>query len=522
MQMRSIIITAALLLALPAAADNLYVNSDADNGVDSLRWAIETANAAPGSNSIVFEKPVTIRLASPLPPVSGPVVFLTSWGGPGATIDGTNAGNTDGLVLKGDGSSIEALTVTNFRGDGIVLAGNHGYFRHMVLSGNRNGIQIRGNSNAVYGSWIANNRAAGVWVTASGSENIISTIEPTPDIFFPEPVPVVFPTNQADVIGGNGTGIVLDGNGNVVNGAAIGAAFNDGAGDIASANSGDGIIVNGTGNHIQNSRIMGNGGAGITLNAPAEVTKTRGCNSGPLIAGSQERPPELLSAIRDVSAMTIDGRLDAIPNTPYRIEVDSIDHECDSGVFSSDSVDVMTDEGGSSVFHFFSAITANRIVATATRIAKDVSATSPLSRPFDAVQKTTSSADFETTVTAPAVAPVGSTITIEIRVTNHGPAPASSVTINMHYPLSLVTLDATTTSGFCALGGINACFLGLLAPGETATIRHRVRIAQGETLRTYSAIVLLDGVTGLLDPVPSNNSATATVTVEAKTRAVRH
>jgi uncharacterized repeat protein (TIGR01451 family) len=183
---------------------------------------------------------------------------------------------------------------------------------------------------------------------------------------------------------------------------------------------------------------------------------------------------------------------------------------------------VVTDAGGSSVFHFFSAIVANRIAATATRIVKDASATSPLSLPFDAVQKTTSSADFETTISAPAVAAAGSTITIEIRVTNHGPAPAASTTINMRYPLSLVPVDSTTTSGICALGGIKACLLGLLAPGETATIRHRVRIADGETLRTYTATVLPDGVTGLVDPVPSNNTATATVMVEAKTRAVRH
>src|SRR5262245_40253933 len=123
---------------VPAA---FVVTSLADSGADSLRAAIEAANALPDADTISFAIPPesfegfpTITLASQLPTIIHPVEIngYTQSGASGNTLAvGTNAslriqidGNhvvMDGLVIAGPNVTVRGLVINGFLNDGIRL-----------------------------------------------------------------------------------------------------------------------------------------------------------------------------------------------------------------------------------------------------------------------------------------------------------------------------------------------------------------------------------------------------------------
>ncbi|HEX7191075.1 MAG TPA: right-handed parallel beta-helix repeat-containing protein [Thermoanaerobaculia bacterium] len=498
MAMRSVVAAVLLLLAAPLRAATFTVTSGADSGDGTLRWAIESANAAPQPKSIYFAVE-TVRPTSPLPPITDYVDIA------GGTIDGSLAGDADGLVIRSaTGGWVRYLTVTNFSRDGIVVDSDGVLLSNLTLSHNRNGIQVRGTRNILTGSWILDNRVAGVWVT--GSENFISKPEYGDIIVDGVPFP-----SQTVAIAGNQTGIVLDGGGNVVDGAWVDPYFSNTTG-----NKGDGIVVNHEGNQILRCDIRSNGGAGVRLNAGSDVIQSGGCNTGPFIAGSTQPVPQLLSAVGDTTVTTIDGRLDGAPNSRYRIEIFTVSDPCT--LTGSHSFEVTTDVNGSATFHHSAPLTPRIIAATSTLISPNGNATSMLSPPFAVVKNGVSSSDLETTIIAPPRAPIGSTVTVEIHMTNHGPSPINGAQMTVSYSSSLLSVDWTTTSGSCWLGGLKFCQFDVLAPGDTAIVRHRVPVNGAEPAPTYSAATSTHA-----DPYPANDSATVTIEAQpARQRSVRH
>lgn len=497
--MRSIVAAAVLSIAMPLGAATFTVTRGADNGLGTLRWAIEQANAAAGPDSIDLAG-LTVRPTRPLPPITDYVDIS------GGTIDGSLAGDTDGLLLR-NYCNLSSVTVTNFSGDGIVVDTVGAQLHNLTVSHNRNGIQIRGNRNIVVGSWIVDNHAAGIWVT--GSENLISQPE-TWDL-----APPPFPTST-DVIAGNQNGIVLDGGGNVVNGAMVRTWSRD----APTGNRGDGIVVNHEGNQILSCDVRDNGGNGVTLNAPSEVTQTTGCNTGPLIAGVTQPVPHLFSAISDATVTTVDGGIEGAPNSPYRIEMAAPDL-CFT---RSSTFEIETDGSGIATFHFLYPFSTKTISATATLLGKSGNATSAMSPPFASVTSAVSPSDLETIIFAPRTAMIGGLVTIEIHVINHGPSPINGAILHVDYPY-LESVDWTTSSGDCWLSGLKRCVFGTLAPGETAIVQHRLRVIRGNAWPTYvaNAIASSDGTVGAVDPDPSNNGAMVTIEPEAgRGRAVRH
>ena len=148
----------------------------------SLRQAILAANARPNGaapDQIVFNLPgggaQTISPRSALPVISDPVVIdATTVANQLITLDGAQAGSSDGLVFSGGGSTVRGLTITHFA---------------------KNGIVISSSGNTVIGNTITANGQAGV-VVVSGSGNVI----------------------KSNLISGNGgLGIDLGGNGVVQN-----------------------------------------------------------------------------------------------------------------------------------------------------------------------------------------------------------------------------------------------------------------------------------------------------------------
>src|SRR5207253_10170338 len=105
-------------------ADSNLNDNVCDDGAArcTLRAAIEQANATSGADTITFNigtGPQTIKPASPLPTISGPVTIdgTTQPGhdtAPIIELDGSNAGTastTNGLVITAGGSTVKGLIV---------------------------------------------------------------------------------------------------------------------------------------------------------------------------------------------------------------------------------------------------------------------------------------------------------------------------------------------------------------------------------------------------------------------------
>jgi hypothetical protein len=242
-----------------------------DSGAGSLRQAILDANASPGPDNVVFAVgtgPVTIALASPLPPMTEPTLILGNTQ-PGltdpsninpdpffnapfplVTVDGSDAGaGADGLVFSGAGSSgsqVQYLQVLNFDGDGIVLDGSaNGLLAFFVSSGHGgNGVVITGagaTGNRLENGFIGTDKTGNV-VVPNGGDGVLITDDASGNVvgggnFF----------QSRCIISGNlGNGVRITGgaSGNLEQGNVIGLNAGN---DQALGNGLDGVLVEGTG-----------------------------------------------------------------------------------------------------------------------------------------------------------------------------------------------------------------------------------------------------------------------------------
>lgn len=168
----------------------------------TLRAAIEEINASAGNHpwripfNIPGPGPHTIKIKSALPEIKKSV-FIHGSGQPGFVgkplieLDGSEAGNADGLVIAAGGSRVEGLVINRFNGAGILLQGygNSGIFHNYIgtdasgvtaMGNSGNGIQIENSDNnfigfsadSVFYNLIAFNGEHGVNVL-SGKGNVI-------------------------------------------------------------------------------------------------------------------------------------------------------------------------------------------------------------------------------------------------------------------------------------------------------------------------------------------------------------
>src|ERR1051325_6164331 len=115
----------ALALALVGrsqrlSAANFFVTSPADNGAGSLREAIQSANASPGTNFILFDLPApgpfVISPVTPLPTIDRAVV-LDGYSQPGALTNTLPNGDNAVIQVRLDGSLLPG------GGDGLRVSG---------------------------------------------------------------------------------------------------------------------------------------------------------------------------------------------------------------------------------------------------------------------------------------------------------------------------------------------------------------------------------------------------------------
>jgi uncharacterized repeat protein (TIGR01451 family) len=124
--------------------------------------------------------------------------------------------------------------------------------------------------------------------------------------------------------------------------------------------------------------------------------------------------------------------------------------------------------------------------------------------------------DVGVTMVSPATVNAGSLVTFTLLVTNNSPQPAAQVVVTDILPTPLVS--AATAQGLCtALPGTTmaTCNLGALLGGASATVSLTVQV--GSAPITNTATVQVNDIAGnpLVDPNPSNNTASSTTGITA-------
>ncbi len=228
------------------------VSNTNDSGDGSLRQAILDANSNPGLDTIAFNinggGVQTISPTSALPVISDPLIIDGTTqpqfaGKPLIVLNGTQAGaHAYGLTISAGSSTVRGLVVNSFAGIGVLLQTKGGD----VIQGNYIGTDASGT--------LAQGNGIGVDI-ASGTNQIGGTT-----------------SGVGNVISGNtGNGIILFGSGtagNVVQGNFIGT---DPTGTNTLGNGSSGVMIVGPGNTIGGTLagagnvISGNQAGGVTM-----------------------------------------------------------------------------------------------------------------------------------------------------------------------------------------------------------------------------------------------------------------
>ncbi|MGH2717741.1 MAG: DUF11 domain-containing protein [Actinomycetota bacterium] len=108
-----------------------------------------------------------------------------------------------------------------------------------------------------------------------------------------------------------------------------------------------------------------------------------------------------------------------------------------------------------------------------------------------------------------ATVPMGGTVTFTVRLSNAGPASATSIRLSGALGTWATLLRATVPGQGCAVSGHTAsCSLGALAPGATATAVVAVMPTSAGSLTNSVKVAAQE-----TDPSPANESVSVTVTV---------
>lgn len=232
---RSSIITSLLFAATVAssafssqlahgASCTITVTSNSDSGAGSLRTAITQANSSSNADVICFNLPgsTIISPTSQLPALVQPAT-IDGTTQPGYTdspivqLAGGQAGsNSVGLWLAASNSTIRALSILNFKLNGIIIT--------------------NGGSNTIVGNYVGINPQGQVGANGTDGVGVLNS-----------PNNTIGGTTAADrniVSGNKGNGIGVTGasaSGNIITGNYVGTAPN---GLSARPNNGDGILIN--------------------------------------------------------------------------------------------------------------------------------------------------------------------------------------------------------------------------------------------------------------------------------------
>ncbi len=331
----------------------------------SLRAAIEESNALLGADTITFNIPGsgahTITPAMPLPQILDPVTIDATtqpgfMGNPLIELNGNNAGPGNGLDIFAGGSVVRGLVINRFDGNGIGIngGGNNIIERNFIgtdisgtisLGNSQNGILITSGQHTIGGTsasarnLISGNGSAGIRLndsTAIGcliQGNFIGTT-----------------VSGTSALGNTGDGIdIFNASNNTIGGSTAGA------GNTIAFNGGFGVFIVGsaTRDSLLRNPIFSNGGLGIGLNDDGVTPNDPGdLDTGP---NDLQNFPVLTAAFSNGSSTVMQGTLNSVGNTLYRIEFFS-NPTCDpsgngEGQTFIGSTSVMTDSGGNAAIN---------------------------------------------------------------------------------------------------------------------------------------------------------------------------
>ncbi|MGB6745293.1 MAG: DUF11 domain-containing protein, partial [Terracidiphilus sp.] len=137
--------------------------------------------------------------------------------------------------------------------------------------------------------------------------------------------------------------------------------------------------------------------------------------------------------------------------------------------------------------------TNNQIYIFQSPLVKDVSSTP---------------ADLSVSLTAPATATTGSTISYVTKVANAGPNAAVGATLSVSLDPSLIMNSVTASQGSCTTAAAFTCDLGGLASGASVTVTVNATPTNSGTLAAAASVS-----SSSFDPTVSNNQATASTAV---------
>jgi hypothetical protein len=348
--------------AITSANNNADVNADVvavgAYGTDTINFNIAGAGVhtiAPTVTLPTITDPVTIdgctqpgSAANTMASGDNAVLLIE--------LDGTNAGDANGLTITAGSSTVRGLVINRFIG----ASGSAG--NAIALSGGGNNV-IEGNflgTNASGTTGLGN--ADGAVNIESGSDNnLIGGTDPAArNVISGNGNVALFVATAGNIIQGNFIGTQRDGHnplGNYQGVRFVGAgnANNNlvggtlpGAGNIIAFNDMQGVLgeaAAGTGNTILGNSIFGNGALGIdwfpegpTLNDPGDSDD--GFNK------LQNFP--VISTVQGGLTVTLTGSLNSMPNTVFRLEFfgNSGAGFFGQGEFFLGSTDVTTDANG--------------------------------------------------------------------------------------------------------------------------------------------------------------------------------
>jgi hypothetical protein len=516
------IAAAAALFVLTASleAATFTVSTTADSGPGSLRQAIAQANATPGKDTIAFPSPApTIALASPLPPIADSVVMS------GFALDGTGAGSSaSALTIQADDVELGSVTVTNFGGDGLVLAGRRAKVRAVRAVRCRTGIRVSGAENEIDDFHILQSSSTGlVFTTGSSANRAGRYLDPT--IVF-----VVAVFEGGEVRDGLADGVVLDGTHNALVNATV------------DANGGDGIVAGGALNRLAFSEASFNGGNGVTLFAPVVWSSNRGsCNAKVFVdvrgdgATLNDLPDtdgvvnapvggEAIAAKFGSEFVTFfDGTLDAAANVSYQIDVIGFDALCPSGSSGHEPFVVTTDAAGHVVFHHALHGNPHSVALTATRLLGDGTpggGTSELSAPMevapfvcDPICQPSADLSIEA-LDLPASVRQGDTVTLRLRIANHGWFAAADAGVEPTAPLTGATAPTFDfhhePDGHCG----TTCGVEGLAAGESVVLLQTLAVTGAPGTQLTEQLHVSATLAGV-DPVSANDTVSISIPIVA-------
>jgi CSLREA domain-containing protein len=281
-------------LAEPQQSFMVNSENDVDDGVCdsahcSLREAINAANSAPGRQTIRFaENVAVIRPLAPLPPITDSVVIESEVGmfGPAVLLDGSNAGEANGLIVRGGNSELRRLQFSNFRGYGLVLE-------------NKGQNSVESCTIGVGFPNLGGNEAGGIWVRASDGNVIGSSLGGS---------------LLCVIAGNNGHGIYISDNstGTKILGCAIGATSGLTGASKFYGNAQNGIFIdNSPGTEIGGATPKPGDAAGNIISGSGEA--------GIRISGSSARNTIIRGNILGATSGTPGNQIGILSESPFTL-----------------------------------------------------------------------------------------------------------------------------------------------------------------------------------------------------------